>query len=110
VRSASKGQGDAGVPASGHEGLVRKTALLNLGVILSALVIGASLGSRAIVLILLFLVPLISIVLWSTTFAISAFVSLARIFWGQGSRRSGAFPQHPAGRGGVRDEWLDGPN
>jgi hypothetical protein len=109
VKSTFKGRGRTGVPSSGHAGLIRKTALLNLGIILSALVMGAYLGSRVGLLILLCIVPLISIVLWSATFAISAFVLLIRIFWGQASRLPRSFPRYPTAESGVGDEWLDGP-
>src|SRR4051812_43370017 len=109
VKSDWKGRGRTPIPERGPLGLVRKTALLNLGILLSALAIGAYLGSPANFLILLFLVPMVSIVLWSATFAISAFVSLSRIFWEQGLRGTRRSPRHRTGGGGGGDPWLDGP-
>jgi hypothetical protein len=107
MKSALEGWGRTPIPASGFRGLVRETALLNLGILLSALAIGAYLGSPANFLILLFLVPMVSILLWSASFAISGFVSLSPIFWGQGlwERR----PRYQEGGGDVGDDWLDGP-
>jgi hypothetical protein len=99
----------AGPPPSppSFRAIVRKTALLNLGMILSGLAMAAYLG-RADAAILI-LVGLMSVVLWAATFAISAFVTLARIFWMQGARA----PRHRTARatsgGGLVDEWLDGP-
>ena len=107
MKSVSEGWGRTPVPASGFRGLVRKTALLNLGIILSALAIAASLGRPAAFLIIVVFVPMISIVLWAATFAVSAFVSLSRIFWEQGVR--GRRPRSHTGVGDVGDEWLDGP-
>jgi hypothetical protein len=109
MKSAFKGRGRMAAPASGFPRLVRKTALLNLGMVLSCLAIGAHLGRPASLVILLLIVPMVSIILWSATFAISAFVALFRIFCGQGLRSSRQGPRPTAHGGGVGDEWLDGP-
>src|SRR4051794_3899391 len=109
MKSARTGQSRTPIPMSGFGGLVRKTALLNLGIILSATAIAATLRRPASFLIIAFVVPMVSVVLWATTFAISAFVSLCRIFWGQGLRGTRRSPRHLTGGGGVGDPWLDGP-
>jgi hypothetical protein len=106
VKSVLEQRGRTAIPMRGPLGLVRKTVLLNLGIILSALAIAATLGRPAAFLIITILVPMVSIVLWAATFAISAFVSILRIF-----RRQDLWeprPQYQAGTG-VGDEWLDGP-
>ena len=98
-------------PVSGFRALVRKTALLNLGIVLSALVAWALLARPEEYLILPLLVLMVSIVLWSATFAISGCVSLYRVFWGPGKWVPRQPPPRLNGGGsiGVGDPWLDEP-
>ena len=58
MKSAFNGRGRIAAPASGFPRLVRKTALLNLGMVLSCLAIGAYLGRPASLVILLLIVPM----------------------------------------------------
>lgn len=104
-----KGQGRSDEPNRSGLGLCSKTTLLNLGIVLSALPIAALAGGPEAIVPAVAPVAILSIAVWSATFAISAFVALSRIFWGLGLWGPRRSPRHPAGLGGVGDEWLDGP-
>jgi len=109
MKTALKRRGRTPIRALGFREFVRKTALLNLGVVLSSLAIGAHPRRPSDFVILLFLATMVSIVAWSVTFAISALVSLSRVFRAQGTSGPRQSHRHPAGGGGVGDPWLDGP-
>jgi hypothetical protein len=47
--------------------------------------------------------------IWTATFTLFSFVSLARIFWTAISTGKWCDPPHPAEEAGVADRWLDGP-
>jgi hypothetical protein len=87
--------------------LVWKSALLNLGIILTTLpVLVAAGGPRAIVPTLV-IVGAVSAVVWTSTFAIFAFVSLYRIFQTQLALGTRTFRNRSVTTG-VDDKWLDG--
>jgi hypothetical protein len=102
-------QPEPSTPSPSFRAIVRKSALLNLGMILSGLVMAAYLGRPDAFRSIGILMGLMSVVLWAATFAISAFVRIARIFWMQGVRASRQPSAHATGGGGLVDEWLDGP-
>jgi hypothetical protein len=103
--AARRGQTHAFGP--GFRGLVRRTMLLNLGIFLSALVMGMLWGKTSVLGLVLLLV-VTSTVLWTITFAISSFVWIGQVFW----KDRVLDPKPPRRRlptaRGVTDEWLDG--
>ena len=88
---------------------VRKSALLNVAIILTSLpVLVLSEGPRAILPALAIMAG-ISFLIWTATFALFSFVSLAQIFWTSAlagkpgnTTRTGKVP-------GLVDRWLDDP-
>jgi hypothetical protein len=96
------------VPAigDGFHGLVRRTLLLNCGILLSTLVMGIFLddrGFRGVVLLLL----VTTAILWCATFAIAPLVWLWQVFGWPGARDSKPLRRQPPIADGVADEWLD---
>jgi hypothetical protein len=91
----------------GFRGLVRRTLLLNFGILLSALAMGL-LSGKASILGLVLGVVVTTAVLWCATFAISSFVWIGQVFWRPRVLDPKQRPRHAARAGGVRDEWLDG--
>ena len=95
-------------PAPSLRSVVRKSALLNLTIVLTSFpVLVVAGGPRAVVPTLEIMVG-ISFLIWTTTYALFSFVSLPRIFGtpvASGKRRD---PSHPAKEAGVADRWLDG--
>jgi hypothetical protein len=91
----------------GFRGLVRRTLLLNFGIVLSALAMG-SLWGKASALGLALVVLVTTAVLWCATFAISSFVWIGQVFWRPRVPDAKQRPRHAVRAGGVRDEWLDG--
>jgi hypothetical protein len=51
----------------------------------------------------------ISVLIWTATFTLFSFVSLARIFWTPVFSEKRRDSPHPAEEAGVADRWLDGP-
>lgn len=93
------------LPAPNLRRLVWKSALLNFGIFLSALPLAWFMGGTKVIAPALGLLLVVSLFVWSATFAISAFLSLCWIFRSQNQRRL-----QPSTNGiGVADNWLDGP-
>jgi hypothetical protein len=89
--------------------LVQKSALLNLGVVVTALpVLAFAVEPKAVPLILAILTA-ISVFIWAATFAVSSFVPLARIFRAQAMNGAKPRPRVRAREAGVPDQWMDGP-
>jgi hypothetical protein len=107
--TASKGAECPDAPPLKLRGLVRKTALLNLGIVATALPIAALTGDPMAFVVALVVVALVSLVAWASTFAAFSFLSLARIFRAQAERRSLQAARRAEGRNGVADRWMDGP-
>ena len=96
-------------PATDLRGIVRKSALLNVVIVLTAFPVLVFAGGPKAVVLTLAIMAGISFLIWTATFALFSFVSLARIFWTPvttGKRRDSS---HPAEKAGVADRWLDGP-
>ncbi|MHC5541071.1 hypothetical protein ACYOEI_22850 [Singulisphaera rosea] len=93
------------LPAPNFRRLVWKSALLNFGIFLSALPLAWFMGGSKAIAPALRLLLVVSLVVWSATFTISAFMSLCWIFRSQRQRRLRA----SSTGGGVADNWLDGP-
>jgi hypothetical protein len=106
---ALKGQDEPSVPPLSLGALVRKSALLNVSIVATALPVLALVGGPWGALAAAAVLVMVSVFLWTATFAAFSFLSLVRIFRGQGRvaarRRSRAATQ----AAGLADGWLDGP-
>ncbi len=94
-------------PAPSLRSIVRKSALLNLTIVLTSFPVLVLAGGPQAVVPTLAIMAGISILIWTTTFSLFSFVSLARIFLNPAS--SGARTELPqrAEHTGVADRWLD---
>jgi len=96
-------------PAPSLRSIVRKSALLNLVIILTSFPVLIFAGGPKAVGPSLAIMAGISVLIWTTTFTLFSLVSLARIFWTPVSSVKRRVPPHPANEAGVADRWLDGP-
>jgi hypothetical protein len=88
---------------------VRKSALLNLTIVLTSFPVLVFAGGPKAVVPVLAIMAGISFVIWTATFTLFSFVSLARIFLTSASSLSRPELSHQAREAGVADRWLDGP-
>jgi hypothetical protein len=96
-------------PAQTLWSIVRKSALLNLVIVLtSSPVLILAGGSKAIVPTLKIMVGL-SIVIWTATFALFSLVTIPRIFRTPASLASRRDSRQSPNESGVADHWLDAP-
>ncbi len=102
--------GNQGFPAPKLRSVVRKSALLNLSIVLTSCpVLLYAGGPKAVVPILKIMIG-ISVLIWGCTFAVFSLVSLVWIYGAPASTRK---PVHSPLRkevSGVADRWLDGPS
>jgi hypothetical protein len=96
-------------PASRLKCSVHKSALLNLVIILTSFPVLVFAGGPKAVVPTLAIMTGISFLIWTATFTLFSFVSLARIFWTPVSSGKQRDRLHPAEEAGVADRWLDGP-
>ena len=89
--------------------IVRKSVLLNLTIVLTSLPVLVFAGGPNAVGPVLAIMAGISILIWTTTFALFSFVSLARIFSTPASSVARREFPHRTEQTGVADRWLDGP-
>lgn len=96
-------------PRMSLRSVIRKSALLNVTVILTSFpVLVLAGGPRAILPALAVMIG-ISFIIWAATYAVFSFVSLARIFRILSSGDVRYHSARPRGQAGVADRWLDGP-
>jgi len=97
-------------PAPTLRSVVRKSALLNLVIVLTSCPVLIFAGGPKAVVPTLEIMAGISVLIWTATFALFSLVSLPRLFRTPVccgvTRRD---PRHPAEGVGVADRWLDGP-
>jgi hypothetical protein len=89
-------------------GTIRKSALLNVAVVLTSLPVLVFAGGPRAIIPSLAIMAGISFLIWSATFAVFSFVSLARIFLTPvltGKPRDSIDRRKQSG---VADPWLDG--
>jgi hypothetical protein len=96
-------------PAPRLRSIVRKSALLNVVIILTSFPVLIYAGGPKAVVPTLEIMAGISVLIWTTTFTLFGFVSLARIFWTPVSSVKRHDSPHSANEAGVADRWLDGP-
>jgi hypothetical protein len=89
--------------------IVRKSALLNLVIILTSSPVLILAGGPKAVVPTLEIMAGISVLIWTATFTLFSLVSLVRIFWTPASTVKRLDPPHSANEGMVADRWLDGP-
>jgi hypothetical protein len=100
---------DEGSPAARLRRLVRKSALLNLVIVLTSGPVLIYRGGPRAVIPTLEIMAGITFVIWTATFAFFSFASISRILWSAFSYRIRRKPTGAAPRAGVADQWLDGP-
>jgi hypothetical protein len=96
-------------PASSFRSIVRKSALLNLVIVLTSYPVLVAVGGPKAVVPTVAIMAGVTFLIWAATFTLFSFVSLGRTFWtavSPGTRRK---PPVPAKEAGVADRWLDGP-
>jgi hypothetical protein len=96
-------------PAPSLRSIVRKSALLNLAIVLTSFPVLVLAGGPKAVVPTLAIMAGISALIWTATFTLFSFVSLAGIFRTPVSPVPKRDPPHPAEEAGVADRWLDGP-
>jgi hypothetical protein len=88
--------------------IVRKSALLNVAIVLTSAPVLFFAGGEQAVVPTLKIMAGISVLVWASTFAVFSFVSLAWIFWAPAPTAKRHEPPHSADSAGVADRWLDG--
>ncbi|MFO0891345.1 MAG: hypothetical protein U0790_19650 [Isosphaeraceae bacterium] len=90
---------------SGFRRVVRKSALLNLAIVLTSFPVLAWAGGANGLRATLAIMAGISLLIWASTFTFYSFASLTRLF----RTREAGKAAEPRGTKGVSDRWLDGP-
>jgi hypothetical protein len=96
-------------PASSLRSIVRKSALLNLVIVLTSFPVLVFAGGPDAVVPALAIMAGITFLIWTATFTLFSFASLARTVWTAISSETKCDPPDPAEEAGVADRWLDGP-
>lgn len=91
--------------------LVRKSVLLNLGIVVTALPVLALAGNVQTLIPTLVVLGAISVFIWTATFTTVSLVSVAKIFEVQRTHAATATPAHRNRETtlGVADKWMDSP-
>jgi hypothetical protein len=103
-------RGDEGEsPASRFRRIVRKSALLNVVIVLTSLPVLVLAGGPGAIVPALAVMTGITLVIWTVTFALFSCASIGRLLWTMSSSGTRRKPSVAARRVGVGDRWLDGP-
>ena len=89
--------------------IVRKSALLNLVIVLTSFPVLVFAGGMKVVVPALAIMAGITVLIWTATFTLFSFVSFPRIFRTPVSSLTRRDSARPAEEAGVSDRWLDGP-
>ena len=89
--------------------VVRKSALLNIVIVLTSCPILIFEGGPKAVAVTLEIMAGITILIWVATFALFSLVTLPRIFRTPVSRLKRSDTLNPASEMGVADRWIDRP-
>jgi hypothetical protein len=96
-------------PRPSLRSVVRKSALLNLAIVLTSFpVLVFEVGLKAVVPALVLMAG-ISVLVWTATFTVFFFVSLGRVFSAPVASAARRTRLQQAESVGVADRWLDGP-
>jgi uncharacterized protein YybS (DUF2232 family) len=87
--------------------IVRKSALLNVVIVLTSCPVLVYAGGPKAVVPTLEIMASISVLIWTTTFALFSLVTIPRIFWTPVPRVKRSDARDPANDTGVADRWLD---
>jgi hypothetical protein len=96
-------------PAPSLRSIVRKSALLNVVIVLTSFPVLVYAGGPGAVVPVLKIMAGISVIIWATTFALFSLMTLPRIIRTPVSTGKPTDPPHRANGTGVADRWLDGP-
>jgi hypothetical protein len=96
-------------PAPSLRNIVRKSALLNAVIVLTSFPVLAFAGGVKAVVPALEIMAGISVLIWTSTFALFSFVTFPRIFRAPVSLVKPSAAPDPAGEAGAHDRWQDGP-
>jgi len=96
-------------PAPSLRSIIRKSALLNVVIVLTSCPVLVYAGGPKAVVPILKIMAVISGLIWTTTFALFSLVTLPRIIGTPVSTVKRSESLHPADEAGVADRWLDGP-
>ncbi len=100
---------DNRLPAPSLRSVVRKSALLNVAIVLTSFPVLVFAGGPKAVVPTLAIMAGLSVLIWTAAFTLFSLVSLARIFWTPVSSVARRDSPHPAEKVGVADPWLDRP-
>ena len=95
--------------AQGLRSVARKSALLNLVIVLTSFPVLVLAGGPGAVIPTLAIMAGITVVVWTLTFALFSCISIGRLLWALFSSGARRKPSVAASRVGVGDRWLDGP-
>jgi uncharacterized protein YybS (DUF2232 family) len=96
-------------PAPSLRSIVRKSALLNLVIVLTSCPVLIFEGGQKAVVPILEIMAGISVLIWTATFALFSLATLPRIFRTPASFVTRHDPTRPAEEAGNADHWLDRP-
>jgi hypothetical protein len=96
-------------PARGLRSVVRKSALLNVVIVLTSFPVLVAAGGPLAVVPALAIMAGISLVIWTATFTLYFVVTLPRLFGTPVASGKRLGPPQPAEAAGVADRWLDAP-
>jgi hypothetical protein len=89
--------------------VVRNSALLNVVIVLTAAPVLVFTGGLKAVVPTLAIMAGISVLIWTATFALFSFASVARILWTPVPTKICVDPVLSSEEPGIADRWLDGP-
>jgi hypothetical protein len=96
-------------PSPSLRSVVRKSALLNLAIVVTSFPVLVMAGGPNALIPALVLMGVISVLIWTATFALFPFVSLASIFRTPVTPVAKHHAPRPTAEAGLADRWLDEP-
>ena len=98
-----------GFPPFRFRGIVRKSALLNVVIVLTSFPVLVVAGGPRAVVPAVAIMAAITAMIWTVTFALVSFISIGQLVWTAFSAEARRKPPIAARTAGVGDHWLDGP-
>ena len=96
-------------PASRFRSVVRKSALLNVVIVLTSFPVLVLGGGPNAVIPALVIMAAITVLIWSATLVVASCVSLGLVLWTASKSRARRKPPRPTREAGMADRWLDAP-
>jgi hypothetical protein len=96
-------------PAPSFRRIIRKSALLNLVIVLTPFPVLVTAGGPTAVVPTPAIMAGITLMIWSTTFTLFSCISIGRLLWTMFSPGTRRKPPGRARQAGVADRWLDAP-